>query len=41
VSIWDQAVDVLRESMMAYAFLFNGNFGAGILAVTFSARCKV
>ena len=35
---WDQFVDVLRESMIAYAYLFNGNFGAGILAVTFLAR---
>ena len=25
MSVWDQAVDVLRESMMAYAVLFNGN----------------
>ena len=23
MSVWDQAVDVLRESTMAYAFLFN------------------
>jgi YidC/Oxa1 family membrane protein insertase len=38
MNLWDQAVDVLRESMLAYAFLFNGNLGAGILAVTFLAR---
>ena len=38
MNLWDQAVDVLRESMMAYAFLFNGNLGAGILAVTLLAR---
>jgi YidC/Oxa1 family membrane protein insertase len=36
--VWDQIVDILRESMIAYAYVFNGNFGAGILAVTFLAR---
>jgi len=36
--LWDQAVDVLREAIFAYAYLFNGNLGAGILAVTFLAR---
>jgi YidC/Oxa1 family membrane protein insertase len=35
---WDQIVDTLRESMIAYAYVFNGNYGAGILAVTFLAR---
>ena len=37
-ALWDQAVDVLREAILAYAYLFNGNVGAGILAVTFLAR---
>jgi YidC/Oxa1 family membrane protein insertase len=37
-AIWDQSVDVLKEAMLAYAYLFNGNLGAGILAVTFLAR---
>lgn len=37
-AFWDQAVDVLREAILAYAYLFNGNLGAGILAVTFLAR---
>lgn len=36
--LWDQAVEVLRESIFAYAQLCNGNLGAGILAVTFLAR---
>ena len=36
--LWDQIVDVLRESMLAYAQLFNGNLGYGILVVTFLAR---
>jgi hypothetical protein len=36
--LWDQAVDVLRESILAYAYVFNGNLGAGILTVTFVAR---
>ena len=36
--LWDQAVDVLRESILAYAYVFNGNLGAGILTVTFLAR---
>jgi len=36
--LWDQAVDVLRESIIAYSYLFNGNLGAGILAVTFLLR---
>ena len=35
---WDQCVDVLRESIFAYALVFNGNLGAGILAVTFLAK---
>src|SRR5258705_13985201 len=36
--LWTQVVDILKESMLAYAFMFNGNLGAGILAVTFLAR---
>ena len=32
--LWNQIVDVLRESIFAYAQLFNGNVGAGILAVS-------
>jgi YidC/Oxa1 family membrane protein insertase len=35
---WDQAVEVLRESIFAYAQACNGNLGAGILVVTFLAR---
>jgi YidC/Oxa1 family membrane protein insertase len=36
--VWEQIVDVLRESMLAYAQVFNGNLGYGILVVTFLAR---
>jgi len=36
--LWEQAVEVLRESIFAYAQACNGNLGAGILAVTFLAR---
>ena len=36
--LWTHAVEILQESMLAYAMLFNGNLGAGILAVTFLAR---
>jgi YidC/Oxa1 family membrane protein insertase len=36
--LWNQAVDVLRESIFAYAQACNGNLGVGILAVTFLAR---
>jgi YidC/Oxa1 family membrane protein insertase len=35
---WDQVVDVLRESILAYAQICNGNLGYGILVVTFLAR---
>jgi YidC/Oxa1 family membrane protein insertase len=38
VLFWDQMVDVLRESMLAYAHICNGNLGYGILVVTFLAR---
>jgi membrane protein insertase Oxa1/YidC/SpoIIIJ len=36
--LWGQAVEILRESIFAYAQACNGNLGAGILAVTFLAR---
>ena len=36
--LWDQAIEILRESIFAYAQACNGNLGAGILAVTFLAR---
>jgi YidC/Oxa1 family membrane protein insertase len=35
---WNQVVEILRESISAYAQACNGNLGAGILAVTFLAR---
>jgi YidC/Oxa1 family membrane protein insertase len=35
---WDQGVEILRESIFAYAQACNGNLGAGILIVTFLAR---
>jgi YidC/Oxa1 family membrane protein insertase len=35
---WDQVVDVIRESIFAYAQVCNGNLGLGILIVTFLAR---
>jgi YidC/Oxa1 family membrane protein insertase len=35
---WHQAVEILRESIFAYAQACNGNLGAGILIVTFLAR---
>jgi YidC/Oxa1 family membrane protein insertase len=35
---WNQCVEVLRESIFAYAQVCNGNLGAGILVVTFLAR---
>jgi len=36
--LWSQAVEILRESIFAYAQACHGNLGAGILAVTFLAR---
>ena len=36
--LWNESIDVLRESMLAYAQLCNGNLGYGILIVTFMAR---
>jgi YidC/Oxa1 family membrane protein insertase len=35
---WGQIVDILRESILAYAQVCNGNPGYGILIVTFLAR---
>jgi len=36
--LWNQVVEILRESILAYAQIFHGSVGAGILAVTFLAR---
>jgi YidC/Oxa1 family membrane protein insertase len=36
--LWNESIDVLRESMLAYAQICNGNLGYGILVVTFLAR---
>jgi|SRR5262245_32723381 len=36
--LWNQAVEILRESILAYAQICHGSLGAGILAVTFLAR---
>ena len=36
--LWNQIVEILRESIFAYTQACNGNLGAGILAVTFLAR---
>ena len=36
--LWSQVVEILRESIFAYAQACNGNLGAGILVVTFLAR---
>lgn len=38
MTMWTEVVDVLRESMVAYAHATNGNLGAGILIVTALAR---
>ena len=38
---WDHVVDILRESIFAYAQACNGNLGFGILIVTFLARLAV
>ena len=35
---WEQVVEILRESMLAYAQVCNGNLGYGILIVTFLVR---
>jgi YidC/Oxa1 family membrane protein insertase len=36
--IWDQTIEILRESIFAYAQVCHGNLGYGILVVTFLAR---
>jgi membrane protein insertase Oxa1/YidC/SpoIIIJ len=36
--VWDHGVEILRESIFAYAQVCSGNLGVGILAVTFLAR---
>jgi YidC/Oxa1 family membrane protein insertase len=36
--LWNQIVEVLRESIFAYAQACHGNLGYGIVAVTFLAR---
>jgi YidC/Oxa1 family membrane protein insertase len=36
--LWNESIVVLRESMLAYAQVCNGNLGYGILVVTFLAR---
>ena len=36
--LWDQVVEIVRQSIFAYAQACNGSLGAGILAVTFLAR---
>ena len=36
--LWDQIIDVLRESMFVYAQATNGNLAIGIMMVTFLAR---
>jgi len=36
--LWNLVIDVLRDSMLAYAYWCNGNLGYGIVIVTFLAR---
>jgi YidC/Oxa1 family membrane protein insertase len=38
MSMWYQTVDLLRESMLAYAQITQGSIALGIMAVTFLAR---
>jgi YidC/Oxa1 family membrane protein insertase len=38
MEMWIQAVEVIRESIFAYAQVSNGNLAYGIMAVTFLAR---
>jgi YidC/Oxa1 family membrane protein insertase len=38
MTMWHEAVEILREAMFAYAHATSGNLGAGILTVTFLAR---
>jgi YidC/Oxa1 family membrane protein insertase len=36
--LWNQVIDVIRESIFAYSQMCHGNLGCGILVVTFLAR---
>ena len=38
MTMWHEAVEILREAMFAYAHATNGNLATGILTVTFLAR---
>jgi len=38
MTLWNGAVEILREAMFAYAHATSGNLAAGILTVTFLAR---
>ena len=38
MTMWNEAVEILREAMFAYAHGTNGNLATGILLVTFLAR---
>jgi YidC/Oxa1 family membrane protein insertase len=38
MTIWHEAVEILREAMFAYAHATNGNLATGILTVTLLAR---
>ena len=38
IAMWNQIADILTNAILAYAQVFNGNLGAGILVVTFLAR---
>jgi YidC/Oxa1 family membrane protein insertase len=38
MTMWNEAVGILREAMFAYAHATSGNLAAGILTVTFLAR---
>jgi YidC/Oxa1 family membrane protein insertase len=38
MELWSQVVEVIRESIFAYAQVSNGNLAYGIMAVTFLAR---
>ena len=41
MTLWTELVDLLRESMFAYAQLTNGNLAFGIMAVTLLARLAI
>jgi membrane protein insertase Oxa1/YidC/SpoIIIJ len=36
--LWNEVVEILRESILAYAHVCHGSLGAGILVVTFLVR---